>query len=59
MTAYRDSFGNWCSRITAPAGRTIISTTAVVHDSGAVDRYVPDARQHPIEELPADALTFL
>src|SRR5882672_6704275 len=24
VTAYRDSFGNWCSRIVAPAGQTWI-----------------------------------
>lgn len=59
VSAYRDLFGNWCSRMTAPAGRTIITTTAVVRDSGIVDAYCPDAREHPIEELPEDALVFL
>ena len=28
ISAYRDSFGNWCSRIVAPAGVTRISTDA-------------------------------
>jgi len=59
VSAYRDMFGNWCSRMTAPAGRTIITTTAVVRDTGGVDAYYPDAREHPIEELPEDALVFL
>ena len=59
VTAYRDSFGNWCSRIVAPAGLTRISTTAVVRDSGIPDVVVPDAQQHKVEELPEEALLFL
>jgi transglutaminase-like putative cysteine protease len=59
ITAYRDSFGNWCSRITAPAGRTVITSNAVIRDSGKTDAYEPNAGQHPIEELPAEALVFL
>src|SRR4051812_448457 len=37
LVAYRDLFGNWCSRIVAPAGRIVISTEAVVNDSGLPD----------------------
>ena len=59
VTAYRDSFGNWCSRIVAPAGLTRISTTAVVRDTGIPDIVVPDAPQHKVEELPEEALLFL
>ena len=59
ITAYRDGFGNWCSRITAPKGVTRISTTAVVRDSGKPDPVVPEARQHALEELPEEALVFL
>ena len=33
LVAYRDVFGNWCSRIVAPTGRIAISTDAVVNDS--------------------------
>src|SRR4051794_1743653 len=29
ISAYRDSFGNWCSRIVAPRGETRISTDAI------------------------------
>ena len=57
--AYRDGFGNWCSRITAPAGRIIIAGSGVVRDGGVPDPVVPDARQHAIEELPEETLTFL
>ena len=34
MTAYRDSFGNWCTRIVAPKGRLRVSADAIVNDSG-------------------------
>ena len=33
VTAYRDLFGNWCSRVVAPRGRFVISTDALVNDS--------------------------
>ena len=28
LSAYRDSFGNWCTRLTAPSGRVTISSEA-------------------------------
>ena len=59
VQGYRDGFGNWCGRFTAPAGPIRISTDTVIRDSGLPDPYVPDARQHPIEELPDEALVFL
>ena len=59
VTAYRDLFGNWCSRIVAPAGLTRISTTAVVRDTGIPDVVVPNAPQHKVEELPEETLLFL
>ena len=34
IEGYRDSFGNWCSRLVAPAGRFSLSTDAIVRDSG-------------------------
>jgi transglutaminase-like putative cysteine protease len=59
MTAYRDTFGNWCSRIVAPKGALRLSTDAVVNDSGLPDVVAPDARQTPVEALPDDTLLFL
>jgi transglutaminase-like putative cysteine protease len=56
---YPDGFGNWCSRLEAPAGRTRISTAAVVRSNGIPEKAVTDARQHPVRELPAETLTFL
>ena len=59
LTAYRDLYGNWCSRIVAPAGRIVISADAVVNDSGLVDAFVPEATQVPVELLPDDTLVYL
>src|ERR1700719_4406004 len=36
-TPYRDSFGNWCTRILAPAGRLGLSANALVSDPGKLD----------------------
>ena len=59
MGAYRDSFGNWCTRIVALPGRTRVSADAVVNDSGAPDVVVPDAKQVVVEDLPEETLLFL
>jgi transglutaminase-like putative cysteine protease len=59
ITAYRDSFGNWCSRIVAPPGDIRISTDALVSDSGLPDGVDPFAAQHAVEDLPAETLVFL
>ncbi|MGD8589106.1 MAG: transglutaminase family protein [Chromatiales bacterium] len=59
ITAYRDSFGNWCSRIVAPPGDIRIATNAIVKDSGLPNPVDTRAWQHPVENLPADTLMFL
>jgi transglutaminase-like putative cysteine protease len=59
ITGYRDSFGNWCTRIVAPAGSMCISASGVVRDSGVPDVVVPSAIQHPVEDLPEETLIFL
>jgi transglutaminase-like putative cysteine protease len=59
VAAYRDGFGNWCSRILAPAGRIRTTNGAVVSDSGMPDAVVPDAWQHTVQSLPEDTLVFL
>jgi len=58
-SGYRDSFGNWCTRMVLPAGETRISADTVVRDSGEPDRVVPAARETPVEQLPDDTLVFL
>ncbi len=59
VASYRDGFGNWCSRLIAPAGRTRIASTAVLNDSGAPDPTLPAARQLAVQDLPAEVLVFL
>jgi transglutaminase-like putative cysteine protease len=59
IRAYRDGFGNWCSRLVAPAGQIRISADALINDSGVPDLVVPDAMQHPVETLPEETLVFL
>jgi transglutaminase-like putative cysteine protease len=59
IAPYRDGFGNWCSRIVAPAGRIRLSGDGVVRDAGLPDPVVPDAWQHAVEDLPADTLVYL
>ena len=57
--AYRDLYGNWCSRILAPAGRLQLTGDGIVRDSGLPDIIAPDAPQNAVEGLPADTLGFL
>jgi transglutaminase-like putative cysteine protease len=59
LREYRDVFGNVCTRIVAPPGVTEFKADFEIYDSGEPDEVVPHARQHPIEELPDDALVFL
>ena len=33
IAGYRDSFGNWCSRIVAPAGPITLTTSTTVRDT--------------------------
>jgi transglutaminase-like putative cysteine protease len=56
---YRDVFGNICTRIVAPTGRTTISTNFVINDPGTPDIVEPGAEQLPIEELPDDVIVYL
>ena len=59
MTAYRDGFGNWCSRIVAPTGDIRITTDALINDSGLPDPVEPYAVQHAVETLPTETLVYL
>jgi transglutaminase-like putative cysteine protease len=56
---YLDGFGNICTRLLAPAGRTVLSADFVIRDTGLVDDYAPEAIQHPVEDLPEDILVYL
>ena len=58
-SAYRDTYGNWCTRIVAPQGCMRVTADAIVQDSGLPEVGVPGAQQVPVRELPDDALLFL
>jgi transglutaminase-like putative cysteine protease len=59
VESYRDSFGNWCNRLVAPAGRFSLGTDTVVRDQRLPDPATPDAIQHQVEHLPPETLLFL
>jgi transglutaminase-like putative cysteine protease len=54
-----DGFGNVASRLVVPEGGITLSADFVIQDSGEPDAVVPDAPQHPIDELPDETLPFL
>jgi transglutaminase-like putative cysteine protease len=59
ISPYRDNYGNWCSRLVAPAGRMLLSGDGVVRDSGLPDIVAPSAPQHAVEDLPAETIVYL
>jgi transglutaminase-like putative cysteine protease len=59
VSMYRDSFGNLCTRISAPPGRFKISADALIRDGGLPEPAFPHAFEHTVESLPDDALVFL
>lgn len=59
VSAYRDSFGNWCSRIVAPEGLTRLTSDTIANDTGQPDLVALWARQRPLQQLPEDSLVFL
>jgi transglutaminase-like putative cysteine protease len=56
---YIDGFGNICSRILAPAGRSVISADFIIRDRGLPDDYAPQAPQLAAEDLPDEVLVYL
>jgi transglutaminase-like putative cysteine protease len=59
VSGYHDTFGNWCNRLLAPAGRLKITSNCVIRDSGLPDEIMPHAWQDQVQNLPEDTLTFL
>lgn len=59
LTSFIDSFGNRPSRIQAPAGNLRLSCSALIEDSGQPQAEDPAAFEHPVEQLPNEALQFL
>jgi transglutaminase-like putative cysteine protease len=56
---YTDVFGNTCTRIVAPAGSIRISADGLIEDHGLPEPSFPEAKEHPVEELPPDTLLYL
>jgi transglutaminase-like putative cysteine protease len=56
---YLDTFGNLCSRFTAPAGSIRLWNSTLIEDSGEVDPSDPTAREIPVADLPPETLVFL
>jgi transglutaminase-like putative cysteine protease len=59
ISGYRDSFGNWCTRLVAPAGTVRLTTDALIRDSGQPDVILPWLQQRDVPSLPAETLLFL
>ncbi len=59
ITAYHDSYGNWCSRIVAPRGQLRLTADTLLNDHGQPDPVVQSAQQHEVQNLPAETLLFL
>jgi transglutaminase-like putative cysteine protease len=59
IKAYRDGFGNWCTRIVAPKGMIHLRSNGVVRDSAQTDVLTPSAQQHLLQDLPEETLVFL
>jgi transglutaminase-like putative cysteine protease len=59
MDEYRDSFGNRCARLVAPAGTLRLTNSTLISDCGDPDPVDRQASMIPVERLPAETLQFL
>ena len=59
VAAYRDAFGNWCSRIVAPRGPLRLYANAIINDSGEPDVVPTSDYQHEVQQLPEECLVYL
>lgn len=57
--SYLDGFGNVCDRMTMPEGPTTVYYDALVEVPAAFDDADTNAAQHPVEDLPDDAMVYL
>jgi transglutaminase-like putative cysteine protease len=56
---YRDDFGNWCTRLIAPPGQFVVTTDALINDTGIAEASAPHAFEHTVQSLPDGTLVFL
>jgi transglutaminase-like putative cysteine protease len=59
VTFFKDTFGNSCGRVLAPAGTVRFTADAIVTDCGLPDPVAPHAMQHAVQDLPPECLQFL
>jgi len=59
VSSYRDSYGNWCTRLVAPQGRLILTTNTVIKDSGIPEVTLPNTWQLEVPQLPEETLLYL
>ncbi|NAZ38119.1 transglutaminase family protein [Rubellimicrobium sp. CFH 75288] len=59
METFQDDFGNTRCRLVLPPGTTRLVWNGMATDSGQPDPVVPEAVQHPVEDLPPETLPFL
>jgi transglutaminase-like putative cysteine protease len=58
-SAYRDTFGNWCTRIVAPPGLMRLYADGIVRDSGMPEPVSPWLEQRTVQTLPEETLLYL
>ena len=59
LQSYIDSFGNLCSRVTAPAGLFTMTSDAIIETSRVQDIVAPDAQQVDIAQIPSEILVYM
>lgn len=59
IESYEDGFGNQACRFLAPAGHIRLHNSTLIEDSGKPDDADTDATEVPINELPANVLSYL
>lgn len=59
LRGYRDSFGNWVTRMVLPEGQSRVFTEALIRDNEAGDFVDRDAMQLEVDHLPDDVLVYL
>ncbi len=58
-SAYRDSFGNWCTRVLVPPGQLQVRSDTILNDRGLPDAYAPWCQEIEVQNLPEETLLFL
>ena len=59
MGQHIDPYGNICTRLVAPAGRTTFSNDFIIRDSGEPDPVMPHARAAQVEDIPTEVMIYL